>query len=814
MISASDELALAKELLRSGMAVLISESLVPKSSDGTLLRGGLFAVKHTKGRQRLIFDRRLLNAGEAQLPWVSLPHGTQYCFCMLESHETIRGSGDDIETYYYHLRHQDNFVHRNAVGRRFTGKRARELGADGKHHWRLAFRVVAMGDVNGVSIAQAVHEDLLKGTGGLHPGQHLVFSRAVPNSPTWEGIYIDDHLVSQVLDKTSLSCRPEKLCESCKKAGGCLHDDCRLIASSESAYAACGLPLGASKRFRYQQKFLAWGTEVDGHSGVVSAPLAKRSLLSILGLQLCASFKVNKKLMQAFGGCCIHPFMHCRPLMCLLGEFFSFTSNLNDSVSCKMPPRVLDEVLGCSLLMNMAFTNVRYPCSEKVHATDSTPSAGGSCTARVPQAISRQLLRSCEVRGEDSRLDWSPMESELWPGEMIKVSSDTAELIESLPWTEARAFKHTRLRHINLQEGLAVVRQLRSLASGGIRNVRIPFLNDSRVCVGAFSKGRSSSRAMNRILRECLPFRIMFGLCSVFLWVSTKLNPADEPSRGKPLRARKRMSPEMQRLYLENRCGKSKLWTPRRGKMFLECYAGAGGLSQAMRANGFSATSVEAFPNGVFCPEYDLDKEELVAGIEQDILNGFTYYLHLGLPCASWCIISTINHGTRRKTSPLGGAQGMEPLPRETRGNKQLKNAIRLIRACGVSGCFWSLENPESSFVWQVPELTAVADEQKVYKITFDQCMYHLRPPDSELPENKHRDLRTRKRTTILSNCHSLTSLESRCDKQHEHVEALGSCSISGRAVRRSAAAGVYPKALCRRWASLMVQCCDGCVKP
>ena len=116
----------------------------------------------------------------------------------------------------------------------------------------------------------------------------------------------------------------------------------------------------------------------------------------------------------------------------------------------------------------------------------------------------------------------------------------------------------------------------------------------------------------------------------------------------------------------------------------------------------------------------------------------------------------------------------------------------------------WSLENPQASFVWHTESLRKIAEEEHVYLVTFDQCMYHLRPPDSQLPENKHRDLRVRKRTNLLTNCQRFTKLACSCDKNHEHIEALGSCSISGRAVRRSAAASVYPAALCRKWASLV----------
>ena len=58
---------------------------------------------------------------------------------------------------------------------------------------------------------------------------------------------------------------------------------------------------------------------------------------------------------------------------------------------------------------------------------------------------------------------------------------------------------------------------------------------DSRVVIGAATKGRSSSWRLNTVLRRCAAFQLAFDL---ILWqrhVPSAQNPADGPSRGQPL---------------------------------------------------------------------------------------------------------------------------------------------------------------------------------------------------------------------------------------------------------------------------------------
>ena len=60
-------------------------------------------------------------------------------------------------------------------------------------------------------------------------------------------------------------------------------------------------------------------------------------------------------------------------------------------------------------------------------------------------------------------------------------------------------------------------------------------MGDSRVVLGASSKGRSSSTALNGSLRAALPYILGGDLYPGGLHLNSEMNPADGPSRGRPV---------------------------------------------------------------------------------------------------------------------------------------------------------------------------------------------------------------------------------------------------------------------------------------
>ena len=173
-IAAEHEPELRLRFLESGMSVLLAEDLVPRFANGRLLLAGMFAVPHKHDSDRLIVDRRPANQGEHRLHWSELPYGPMLTRLHLQPHEVLRGTGDDLRTFFYQLENAPEAITRNAFGRGFDGQEYERFGGLPGVRYRLALRVVAMGDTNAVDVAQATHRALLQRHGCLTPAEELV----------------------------------------------------------------------------------------------------------------------------------------------------------------------------------------------------------------------------------------------------------------------------------------------------------------------------------------------------------------------------------------------------------------------------------------------------------------------------------------------------------------------------------------------------------------------------------------------------------------------------------------------------------------
>ena len=146
MIDPAQEDLFRERMLSSGMAVLLEEEQVAKRTDGRPIVNGGFGVWHRKG-QRAIFDLRPANMGERRFRWGHLPLGPMLSRVLLGPREGLRGSGDDLENYFYQWTEAPGLLPRRAVGRKFSGGIALRYGGVHGRIYRLALRTLGMGGV-------------------------------------------------------------------------------------------------------------------------------------------------------------------------------------------------------------------------------------------------------------------------------------------------------------------------------------------------------------------------------------------------------------------------------------------------------------------------------------------------------------------------------------------------------------------------------------------------------------------------------------------------------------------------------------------
>eukprot|EP00435_Cladocopium_sp_Y103_P054778 s889_g18.t1 len=144
---------------------------------------------------------------------------------------------------------------------------------------------------------------------------------------------------------------------------------------------------------------------------------------------------------------------------------------------------------------------------------------------KLMSALVGQFLRKVELRGSDIRLDANVIYK---PGTCPRCSIDPRKW----KWKHGRAFRWKAPAHINLLELRAA---LAAIQWRGRRrkyhSVRTLILLDSQAALAVLTKGRSSSKAVNRILRRVCALTLALNTYLLGGWIDTAENPADEASR-------------------------------------------------------------------------------------------------------------------------------------------------------------------------------------------------------------------------------------------------------------------------------------------
>ena len=618
--------------------------------------------------------------------------------------------------------------------------------------------------------------------------------------------------------------------------------DEKIVEDSRKQYSFLGIPTSSKKAFSKEPKYVAWGTEVDNKTGRVGTPLLKLRHLSAVINSACGLPKVTKKLMQGLTGLLVHPFLHRRLAMSILQDTYLWIEKMDNNESKTMPAKVREELLGCALILPLCHSNIRWNVSKRIGASDASLQHGGRAAALVNQSTANTLYRFSEHRGEHIRLDWE--KGAVQPiSQMERAPPELEQIVQDLPWNQTESIHFSHQQHINILEAKMIYRELRDIVMQSGQPLRNVLLVDSRAAAGAWSKGRSSAKNLNRVLRQSLGWSLVGRKSIHLIWVRSEANPADFPSRKLRIPPPSKEASEFTRLALGDqldscRCRRSnrEIWravnrsenvehNPVRARTgdssvgdcmnlqtnrsstfcrdeaqkhpsaktwtFREVFAGSAHLTKTMRSRKVFKVGnpVEVFSKGRYDKSCDILHDETFDRLCREACEPRQYW-HFGFPCGSFSLMQNMNHGTRTAERPLGDGT----LEREKRGNEILHRTIHLCRLLHEHGSFFSLENPKSSYAWKIPTMCDLLKSCGCEKVNFDQCQYGLKIPISE-----HVLGLALKPTTIAGTLPGLKTLERKCAHDHTHVAVLGGVKFHGRWRRRSELAGAYPSQLCHQ---------------
>ena len=305
-------------------------------------------------------------------------------------------------------------------------------------------------------------------------------------------------------------------------------------------------------------------------------------------------------------------------------------------------------------------------------------------------------------------------------------------------------------------------------------------------------RGRSSSSALNRVLRTVVPYLLACRIRLVILYVTSEGNPADDGTRNVALRDAKPPSEIVNKLVEEIAQAQVRILKLHKARYRTPCYvfwdlfSGPNApLSKAFSALGWTVITMDTLRGGA---DEDLTRPEVIDKLRRLALEQPPTVANLGPPCSNfgpW--VHAWKFNTRTVTNPWG--DGIHP--KEQKANVLLRSALAVAKLLDDCETLWSWEQPVGSLQWRTPELQSLLSSREQFSVIFDWCGWN-RP--------------WRKRTAFRGRNPILPAMRRLCTRDHEHIVLQGPAAsdvrdASGQIIRWTAVASEYSPEFCKAFA-------------
>ncbi|CAE7224840.1 unnamed protein product [Symbiodinium sp. CCMP2592] len=279
-------------------------------------------------------------------------------------------------------------------------------GLHDRSRFYAAFGTLFQGDHGGVEYATSAHQALLREHGLLHPGSRLLGQHAVPRTPCYEALVIDDYfsLSVECLDDFA-ECPSEALPQKLLQA----ESTQRVL--TQAAYASEDVQGSPAKDLLGALTYQVAGAYVDSsvqsvREGqiLVGAPPGKRLALAFLSLKASPLPGISKELAAAFSGSWTSALLFRKPLAACLGSFFKLglghVSGHPGSDVVPLSRTQAQELVLLAVLSPIAVSNVALPHSKRIFCTDASLKKGAVVSARVSRPVAEALWAHASRRGQ------------------------------------------------------------------------------------------------------------------------------------------------------------------------------------------------------------------------------------------------------------------------------------------------------------------------------------------------------------------------------------------------------------------------------
>ena len=409
MVPDSEWAEVCDGLVRTGVCVFLDETEVFKTRAGPLLNG-LFGVTKDdftpSGTEifRLIMNLTPLNAlcqpmaGDIN----TLPTWSGMHPFFLQPNENLLVSSEDVKCFFYTMSVPDCWVKYLAFNK-VVPQSVLPDHLKG-HTVYLSSRVLPMGFLNSVSLAQHVHRNLAAwggadwcdGQTANLPQGELRKDRPLPQSKSVWRIYLDNYDLLEKVEATNMvsvegSCPPG-------------------ILALRHEYEVWDVPRNEKKAVQRSPKCELQGATVDGVAGIAYPRESKLVKYFHLGLQLALSSRGSQKQWQVACGGLVYFTMFRKQLLGCLNSVWRHIESFNNPgpVTRETPAECRLELLRFLSLLPLARMSFRLNMLPLVTCSDASSSGGGAC-ASVGLTPVGLMVSQGQLRGDypESRGDLS-----------------------------------------------------------------------------------------------------------------------------------------------------------------------------------------------------------------------------------------------------------------------------------------------------------------------------------------------------------------------------------------------------------------------
>ena len=360
---------------------------------------GCFAVSKDSSFDRFIINPVVANSrtqGLSKFTKLLTPGSLLALGHLPSDNHFFRFCCDDLSEMYYTFVVTPSRAERNCLGMPFSPWELEKFSIfDPLVHNQpcyLALATLAMGDCHAVEFAQQSHFHVLSSIGcSMRPHEYAAYRRPFPRTACVELLSIDDHLTSQLCSRDELQAKTSLR-------------DSQVFEGSDRAYPVVGLVQHPKKRQRNITTGTFLGADVDGLSGLISAPRHRVGVLMRITTAIARKGSCSASLLSSILGLWVHILMFRRPALAILQSVFVDARRTPRDTVYQLERDSVNELFSLCALAPLLQTDWRVGYADFLFSMDASPDGAGLCAAALPQETVKELWRYSEQKGFYTKL--------------------------------------------------------------------------------------------------------------------------------------------------------------------------------------------------------------------------------------------------------------------------------------------------------------------------------------------------------------------------------------------------------------------------